>query len=921
MKNLFIKLIIGIGLLSFGQSIYGSGNQISDSGQWTMIFSNTDHNTDAFQKIFFVNENIGYAVGQNGTIVKTEDSGNSWSFQNSGVTVTLHDVYFANANTGYAVGNREPYPSDQETVIKTTDGGSTWTKLTLDNAVDKRDFLGVHFTDVNTGFVVGKWGTIVKTTDGGQTWTRRSGSNDLLDITFVNSTTGFAVGNNSTILKTTDGGTTWVQKESGNVGIYEVFFLNENVGFVAGRGNLLEKTTDGGENWVSISDDPFSNATYYSICFTDINNGYASEFDDDGNPYFITTSDGGQTWNYEQMDIKNSIIFPTQTKGFAVSGSSIYRYNVSSGSTATLNGKVTNALDGTPIPGALVEIAGLSTTTDSDGNYEITDIPEATLNAEFSGTPLSGNAPLNVSFIDQSSDASYTLVVSATGYSTYTNTNVVIAADETLSLDISLSPTISSGEMRIVLNWGSEPNDLDSYLKTPEIEGNNYTVYYGNTGNATSPPYATLDHDEQQGFGPETITIYQKFAGTYKYYVRNYSGTPDITTSNAVVQVYDANGLISSINIPTEGSGRYWNVLTIDGTSGDITIINEISDSAPPSFPAILPEKVNINEIQTKLNDGRKSITSWSWNFGDGSTSTEQNPTHTYTAAGNYTVTLTVSNGTLENTEIKTNYINVTGPTGGTILEENFDGSTFPPNGWTQKITNSGYTWQQGNPSEHNFTEIDPSNVNSAICPWVAQNQDEWLKTPILTFPNDIITLNFYAGFSTNWLTSATLKLNVSVDGGASWTNVWEANNDGNGWTWREISVDLSQFSNHSNVIIAWQYVGNDGDLVGIDNVKLTYGVVGVNDENQPLGFELKQNYPNPFNPTTEISFDIPKESNVKLSVYNSLGQKVADLLNEKLSAGTHRVKFDGSNLSSGIYYYRMQSAGFMNTKKMILIK
>ncbi len=85
--------------------------------------------------------------------------------------------------------------------------------------------------------------------------------------------------------------------------------------------------------------------------------------------------------------------------------------------------------------------------------------------------------------------------------------------------------------------------------------------------------------------------------------------------------------------------------------------------------------------------------------------------------------------------------------------------------------------------------------------------------------------------------------------------------------------------------------------------------------------FALKQNYPNPFNPTTEISFDIPKESNVRLSVYNSLGQKVADLVNEKLSAGTHRVKFDGSKLASGIYFYKMESGGFTDIKKMILMK
>ncbi|MBS1492327.1 MAG: T9SS type A sorting domain-containing protein [Bacteroidetes bacterium] len=88
-----------------------------------------------------------------------------------------------------------------------------------------------------------------------------------------------------------------------------------------------------------------------------------------------------------------------------------------------------------------------------------------------------------------------------------------------------------------------------------------------------------------------------------------------------------------------------------------------------------------------------------------------------------------------------------------------------------------------------------------------------------------------------------------------------------------------------------------------------------------PNNFSLKQNYPNPFNPTTKISFDIPASTDVKLSVYNSLGKEVQTLVNENLKAGKYEVSFNGNNLSSGVYYYRLSAGNFNISKVMTLIK
>ena len=88
-----------------------------------------------------------------------------------------------------------------------------------------------------------------------------------------------------------------------------------------------------------------------------------------------------------------------------------------------------------------------------------------------------------------------------------------------------------------------------------------------------------------------------------------------------------------------------------------------------------------------------------------------------------------------------------------------------------------------------------------------------------------------------------------------------------------------------------------------------------------PVEFFLKQNYPNPFNPSTKIGFTLPIESNVKISVYNLIGQKVGELVNSKFSAGNHSVDFNASNLSSGIYLYKIEAGNFTSVKKMQLMK
>ena len=98
--------------------------------------------------------------------------------------------------------------------------------------------------------------------------------------------------------------------------------------------------------------------------------------------------------------------------------------------------------------------------------------------------------------------------------------------------------------------------------------------------------------------------------------------------------------------------------------------------------------------------------------------------------------------------------------------------------------------------------------------------------------------------------------------------------------------------------------------------------VVGLNDPGTvPAKYELLQNYPNPFNPVTKISYALPKNGYVTLKVYDMLGREVAELVNEVKTAGNYTVDFNAGNLSSGTYFYRLETNGFIDTKKMMIIK
>jgi hypothetical protein len=192
-----------------------------------------------------------------------------------------------------------------------------------------------------------------------------------------------------------------------------------------------------------------------------------------------------------------------------------------------------------------------------------------------------------------------------------------------------------------------------------------------------------------------------------------------------------------------------------------------------------------------------------------------------------------------------------------------------------------------------------------------------------------------------------------TADGGATWTNVnigsgvtgqcylqWIPNtpviyilgsNGGikrstdNGLTWVTTPVpngvtNLNHFDfyHYANIVYGYAVSSNGNVIRLVDTLEV---LVGLNNNQVPVEYSLSQNYPNPFNPTTLIKYSVPKEAFVKLSVFDVLGREMDVLVNETKKAGNYELIVNADNFTSGVYFYKLETAEFTQTRKMIVLK
>jgi len=245
---------------------------------------------------WFIDSNLGYLVGDQRTVMKTTDGGATWTTQLPpvmDVTYRLNGVCFPDHTTGYIINfYKEIYKSD--------DCGETWQLI---HSEPGYDLFGVYFTDPLHGCVVCSEGRILLTSDGGVTWTKYDYNmpEDLTAVWFSDSQRGFVAGGGGIILRTTDGGNTWLPQVTGTgYKLTSINFTSPDKGFACGVAGTLLTTVDGGNNWTlkNMGD----TVTFYSVSMMNADTafltGYAywSSIMAPAVPFVMRSTDGGNSW-------------------------------------------------------------------------------------------------------------------------------------------------------------------------------------------------------------------------------------------------------------------------------------------------------------------------------------------------------------------------------------------------------------------------------------------------------------------------------------------------------------------------------------------------------------------------------------------------------------------------------------------------
>lgn len=209
--------------------------------------------------VFFLDSKRGWAGGDDGFLVRTEDGGVTWTSQRVETTDAINDIYFRDKERGYLIAGNAIFRTEEE--------GTRWSEARRFAPAEFEgatvEFYCIRFSSKKKGWVVGSISKkdrvidsiLIYTDDAGETWQRkRTPSNaELIHVDFDNDKRGWIVGNGGTILFTSDGGDTWSRQQSGTtVTLYHVDFRNDKKGLAVGAKGTLLRTFDGGANWMTV---------------------------------------------------------------------------------------------------------------------------------------------------------------------------------------------------------------------------------------------------------------------------------------------------------------------------------------------------------------------------------------------------------------------------------------------------------------------------------------------------------------------------------------------------------------------------------------------------------------------------------------------------------------------------------------------
>ena len=683
----------------------------------------------------------------------------------------------------------------------------------------------------------------------------------------------YAVGAGTTFMKTSNAGATWTVYDniylSDNYAteyLRDAIFLNMNTGIACGSNGKIIKTTNGGVNWTVSVVAEDTTALWYSLYFLDQNTGFVA-----GSRNWIgKTTDGGTTWN--------GISLPNLNTHRAICAKD--ENNILVG---YVNGLVRKTTDG-----------GMNWTSPSPGGT-----------GYFNCLKIAG------------------------GDTVYTASNQVFMSTDFGATWTSVTgtlPSVNYYDIDIVTNGGT---------KYVYVTGNDSLIYRSQVGTSSWTPVSFL--------GASSI------GNDYSFNSSDYSITGDTILTVGEYGIINIRYSPSNKSLLTSymrPPGYYLTDIWAESTNGRVITVGDQSFVNPGG---------DHNQIMYSTNGGMNwQVSNIPMAIGTRILSLSMINSMTGYAGSDGSEVLKTTDGGVNWEETPSQPLSVRGNGIENVFFTNEDTGYVFGEVANVKTTNGGANWSDYAPGQ-SFNYIYSSYFVNGTTGWTTGENGEIFKT---TNGGANVTQQ-------NSQTGSTLEDIFMLDANTGWTigygTVRKTTNGGTDWDTVNIPFQVELYSVNFIDQMNGLIVGESGIALRTSDGGMTwdYGNTTADESNSgvwmtetgiaficglggeifqyretvtgteltytnevPPEYQLEQNYPNPFNPSTTIKFALPRQGTVSLKIYDIAGREVASLFdNAKLNQGTFEQRFDGSGLASGVYFYTLQMDGFVETKKMMLVK
>jgi len=797
------------------------------------------------------------------------------------------------------------------------------------------DLWSTFFVDDNIGWIIGSDGFIKKTTNSGLDWIQQTSGTTLTlkSIQFINPNTGWICGEGGLILKTTNGGIDWFSLTSGTTEhLTDINFNDANTGYTVGFSGTILKTIDGGSSWTS----QISNTTsdFFSVDFVDDFVGYAvgGEYWESDSYTIMKTTDGGLNWlekplpnGYTTWSSLNTVEFVDANTGW-----------IGIGYGAMNKGKIYKTTDGGDTwTQQYVGTLEKSSTSHKD-NYAI-DIGDG-IRCIFFKDSNNGYA------ISGTIGYARSIITTTDGGSTWLQKCYEWESDGLLSVYISDAgkgwAVGFAGIIYMTENNGNSWFQILSGIKSYFYSGDDiYSVFCLNKNMSWA-----VGH--RQGGGGGGSIILNTTDGGKIWKTQLYTGgTSKPIRSVYFIDEYFGWALGDNGVWRTTDGGKNWVQGSLNGKS--LFFIDE-------NIGWLVKETFNIySDAIFKTTDGgvtwapkatESGFNIYFVNINNGWVVGKNGSIRKSTDGGESWITKT--SGTANDLICVKFYDSNLGMcvgNAGTVLLSTDGGENWVTQnvGTTEALTSVGFTnsttvWISGsNGIILNTTDLGNSWINydavtennlTSLC--FINDNTGWIggiDGTIFKYQNDVVPvelISFTADLKNNevqlnWLTATEVnnygfEIERRLDE-EEWNNIGFMEGQGNSILQKSYSfTDNSPFGG-SKFQYRLKQIDTDGSFEYSDIVQV---------EIVPYQYELSQNYPNPFNPNTVIEFSLPEDvNNVILTIYNALGEKVAELVNTELVAGKYSFQWNAQNMATGMYIYEFRTENFVSAKKMVLMK